>query len=624
MTLTTRIQFCSSLIVTLGIFAANLALIEGCSSTPPTAETTSAATSRERQPAGLPKFDIPPDLANVPVTVRGSDAKSYSPTPSEQPPVLDTHTYDVIVVGGGLAGLSSAVYLTDAGKRVLLLERESELGGLAAWSEGKDHIPYDRGAAYWTDAYEEEIEILKHIGLGDFKKRNPIPDPIDSYYVRGEFYNDIWETRTLQKLPASFALFRQELIRTNLEKKIPNQPFEEFTKYDGTMELDAMSARQWIENMPKSMEEYLRNPKIGADDKNGRKRLKDMRQILTRFKKELASGRLTGATGMEPVIELLDLYCRSALGNKTDFVSAMAFANFYISEIETRYTSPHGTGAAALHMARMLETRPQLFSSRTEATVTHVSPDEKGADVTYSRAGQNYRAHARFVVFAAQLVLAPRMIEGFEEKAPEQARLMKSIGYSHYSVHALQMKGHPYRASYDTWTRGSDYTDDDFTDVILGNWMDPRMRGYKGLRDFKKDPPIKDGILTVYQPLPQKWIGRDYSDEEAKQLALYSADRVRQLYTKLPENLWKGDFAVQSIESSRWPLSVHIASPGYYTNIASKLRRPFGPVFFANNNLGTPAFEEALFRGHCAAVNILLRLNRAYKPEKWTRCPIEG
>jgi len=619
-----RVKSFLGLAITLAFFGVNAALIGGCNSTSPKQNAdTQTASALERQPAGLQKFEIPPDLANIPVTVRGGDAKSYSPPPTTQAPVIDTHPYDVIVIGGGLAGLSSAIYLTDAGKRVLLLEKESQLGGLAAWSESKDHIAYDRGAAYWTDAYEEEIEILKHIGLGDYKKRNPIPDPIDSYYVRGEYFEDLWEHRTLQKLPASFALFRLELIRANDENKIPNQPFEEFTKYDGTMELDGFSARQWVENMPKSLEEYLRNPKVAADDKDARKKLKEMRQALTRFKKELAAGRLTGPTGMEQVIELLDIYSRSALGNRTEFISAMLFANFYISEIETRYTSPHGTGAAALRMARMLEGRTSLFSSRTDAAVALISPDATGADVTYSHSGQNHRAHARFVVFAAQLVLAPRLIEHFEEQAPEQARLMKSIGYSHYSVHALQMKGQPFRASYDTWTRATDYTEDDFTDLILGNWMDPRMRGYKGYRDFKKDPPIKDAIFAVYQPLPQKWIGRDYNDDEAKQLALYSTARLRQLYTKLPPNLWQGEFQVQSIETSRWPLSVHIASPGYYTNVAPKLRRPFGPVFFANNNLGSPAFEEALFRGHCAAVNILKRMNRAYKPEKWTRCPIE-
>ena len=45
---------------------------------------------------------------------------------------------DVIVVGGGLAGLVTAAELGDRGKKVILLDQESEafLGGQAFWSLG--------------------------------------------------------------------------------------------------------------------------------------------------------------------------------------------------------------------------------------------------------------------------------------------------------------------------------------------------------------------------------------------------------------------------------------------------------------------------------------------------------
>ncbi|MGN6305146.1 MAG: FAD-dependent oxidoreductase, partial [Mesorhizobium sp.] len=45
---------------------------------------------------------------------------------------------DVLIVGAGLAGLVAACELTDAGKKVVVLDQEPEqsLGGQAFWSFG--------------------------------------------------------------------------------------------------------------------------------------------------------------------------------------------------------------------------------------------------------------------------------------------------------------------------------------------------------------------------------------------------------------------------------------------------------------------------------------------------------
>ena len=49
-----------------------------------------------------------------------------------------THEADAIIIGGGLAGLVAAVELTEAGRRVIILDQEPEqaLGGQAFWSLG--------------------------------------------------------------------------------------------------------------------------------------------------------------------------------------------------------------------------------------------------------------------------------------------------------------------------------------------------------------------------------------------------------------------------------------------------------------------------------------------------------
>ena len=49
-------------------------------------------------------------------------------------------SYDVIVIGSGLGGLTSANRLARSGHSVLLLEHHHRLGGLATWFKRNGHI----------------------------------------------------------------------------------------------------------------------------------------------------------------------------------------------------------------------------------------------------------------------------------------------------------------------------------------------------------------------------------------------------------------------------------------------------------------------------------------------------
>jgi squalene-associated FAD-dependent desaturase len=74
-----------------------------------------------------------------------------------------------VVIGGGLAGLASAVWLAEAGKDVTLLERRGHLGGRthAMRAEQVDDVP-DNGQHVIASGYEHLFRYLTSIGTRQF------------------------------------------------------------------------------------------------------------------------------------------------------------------------------------------------------------------------------------------------------------------------------------------------------------------------------------------------------------------------------------------------------------------------------------------------------------------------
>lgn len=85
-----------------------------------------------------------------------------------------TEKYDVIVIGGGLGGLTAANKLAKNGRKVLLLESHDKLGGFATWFHRRKHI-FDVSLhgfpvgmiktcrKYWSRAIADKIVQLKRV-----------------------------------------------------------------------------------------------------------------------------------------------------------------------------------------------------------------------------------------------------------------------------------------------------------------------------------------------------------------------------------------------------------------------------------------------------------------------------
>ena len=82
---------------------------------------------------------------------------------------METRSYETIIVGGGIAGLTAAAYLSRAGKKVLLIEKNKECGGLVNSFE-HNGFHFDAGLRALEDAgiifpmlkeLDIEMEVVK-------------------------------------------------------------------------------------------------------------------------------------------------------------------------------------------------------------------------------------------------------------------------------------------------------------------------------------------------------------------------------------------------------------------------------------------------------------------------------
>jgi protoporphyrinogen oxidase len=292
---------------------------------------------------------------------------------------------------------------------------------------------------------------------------------------------------------------------------------------------------------------------------------------------DLSLDSLTAAEWIRPygpeVKAFLDSYCQSALGSVTDDVNAAAFANFYISEIDVRYAWPGGTAGASKHLIEKLGA-----IVRTSCAVTKVANSGDRVEVVYTSGGKNYRARAKTAILATPLNVTAALMP---EYPGERRELVKKLPFADYVIHTVFTSRELFTETYDTW-----FTEYSFTDLIVSRWCETG--------GFEK-PASGRGILAIYQPIaPFRKIPR-MTPEVCADMA---AEAVRELRAMIP------DLAKEKrleVESYRWPGSIHIVPRHFFRDWAPKLKEPVGRVFFAGNNLGTPSFEEAIYRGWKAA-----------------------
>ncbi len=156
--------------------------------------------------------------------------------------------YDVIVIGSGLAGLTSANALAKAGRSVLLVEQHYQLGGMATWFKRSGGHIFDISLhgfpvgmikscrRYWTNEIADSIVQLKHIRFDNpmfsltttFNREDFTRLLVEKFQVPAEqvtaffdaargmnFYDD--QTTTVGELFQKFFPGREDVIRLLME-----------------------------------------------------------------------------------------------------------------------------------------------------------------------------------------------------------------------------------------------------------------------------------------------------------------------------------------------------------------------------------------------------------------------
>ncbi len=132
--------------------------------------------------------------------------------------------YDVIVVGGGLAGLSATYKLTKDNKRVLLLEKDSILGGRTSSFIDKG-MEIESGFHRQIGFYKDFPKLLKEIGIKlddiimwedeaeiKISKDKSLVLGIAPFYAPFTFIKDILGNKEILSVKDKFSLIKLFLI----------------------------------------------------------------------------------------------------------------------------------------------------------------------------------------------------------------------------------------------------------------------------------------------------------------------------------------------------------------------------------------------------------------------------
>lgn len=485
-------------------------------------------------------------------------------------------TTEVVIVGGGVAGLSAARKLKRAGVDFVLLELEPQVGGTAVSGESPV-VAYPWAAHYLpvplphnTDLIDllDEMELLE----GRDEDGTPIVaeqflcrDPQERLFIDGSWQEGLfpWARATDDDI-AQLRAFQREIDqwvgwKDGKGKRAFSIPVAGGSTDREVMALDRISMADWIDQHEWS-------------------------SLLLRW--------------------YVNYACRDDYGLTIDQTSAWAGIFYFAARIskpgsdsQAFITWPEGNGRLIAHLRETVadqiltghavsKIQPARFASGDESALAEVIafPTSKGSG--YAATLSSVRGwKARRVIFAAPPFLAPYLISDYREVGPAGIR---DFEFGSWLVANLHLADRP--------------ADNGFVMSWDNVMYDSPSLGYVTAthqRGFDRGPTV----LTYYYPLCEAApkIARErllsLTWEEWADIVLSDLERAHPGIRRLTERL----------DIMRWGHAMIRPTPGFISGAArTECSQPFRNIHFAHSAFsGVALFEEGFYHGNRAGSEIL-------------------
>lgn len=460
---------------------------------------------------------------------------------------VNSKTYDVIIVGGGIAGLTAAFYLKDYD--LLVLEKEQDVGGRA--TSGKyQGISYSRGPEYLGKPEGPLKEMISTLSL----PLREIPYPADITFSEGKFFfGDYGKAQLLSgksSLPA-FNSFAEEIL--NAYEEYDDIPELELKKQ--MKRLDKITARQWFEE-----------------------------------------------NSFHPIYsEIYNVSFRGLFGANIDEVSALSvipelafdFEGFEeIDEDNTleeeydgsrnsteMYSFSNGISSVPLALGKHLGDR-----LRTGTKVTDVRRAGDLYTVTCVQADSSTLSYqSESVILATPAVIALDIAKDILSQ--EQRYLLKSVNYAPYITIAMFSEK-------PIFNKGFDLAVPDgliFTDVYDATWI---------TRHYNKKSIGKQSWITLAYAAPASF-------RDKTLLTMTDTELMEKVRAQLDSVLPNSSSLIKSWEITRFSFGYPVMTPGSYHRM-TRLHAITGEgLFLAGDYMIYPTFEAAASSGQLAAEQVI-------------------